>query len=212
MYTLCTLPPYALYLIVLLVIALSTNILWRVQINLRTKLALFGLCSLTAIVITLSLVRVVISRQSGLVDFISLILWAAIELSVGMSFLHISVDVRCVTKNVLIAIILACLAAFRNLYVATRNGKVQSENTKYTPCRRDITTQSNATDELLLGVGAHQRMTEISSMPRTFHRTTSRESFSDEESLGSGGIHITYDFRIRTDIDCNELYQPRLAD
>ncbi|OCK82942.1 hypothetical protein K432DRAFT_274115, partial [Lepidopterella palustris CBS 459.81] len=83
-----------------MIIVLSANIVMRVHIDLRKKLALLGICSLTAFIITITIVRVVVATDGKILDLSWLILFQGAELSV--------------------AIIVACLATFRTLYTMSK--------------------------------------------------------------------------------------------
>ena len=67
------------------VILVSTNLLWKIQISLRKKLALAAICSLTAFIICVTIVRVVVSLAGPYLDHLKLIFWGNLELSVGRS-------------------------------------------------------------------------------------------------------------------------------
>ncbi|KAF2691969.1 hypothetical protein K458DRAFT_325744 [Lentithecium fluviatile CBS 122367] len=80
------------------IIFLSTNVLWRVQLRLWTKLALGGIFSLTIFVVIVAIVRVVGAPTNGKLDLSWLVCWHGIELSV--------------------ALIIVSLASFRILYTS----------------------------------------------------------------------------------------------
>jgi predicted ABC-type sugar transport system permease subunit len=69
----------------LTVIGLSTNLLWRIQIDWRKKLALVGICSLTSFIIAVAIARVVVATADTNFDLTFLILWGGVELTVGKS-------------------------------------------------------------------------------------------------------------------------------
>ena len=66
-----------------LVIVVSTTILWKVQISTRKKLALAGICSLTALIICISVIRISIGSSGGRLDDASYILLGGIEIAIG---------------------------------------------------------------------------------------------------------------------------------
>lgn len=70
-------------LILLIVILLLTNVLWRIRLNIWTKLALCGIFSLTVFVIIIAIIRVVVAPLNGKLDLSWLVCWQGIELSVG---------------------------------------------------------------------------------------------------------------------------------
>ncbi|MCJ1431731.1 hypothetical protein MMC27_001086 [Xylographa pallens] len=107
------------------IILVSTNILWNIQINLRKKLALVGICSLTVFVIFVAIIRVVVSTKDDALDLTWLILWGGVESSVGQSFIPVlstgdplREGANCFLHT---AIIIACLASFRALYTRSEN-------------------------------------------------------------------------------------------
>ena len=69
-----------MYIVIILV---STNLLWKVQISLRKKFALAGICSLTALIICVSITRIIVLFDGPFLDIIKEILWANLELSIG---------------------------------------------------------------------------------------------------------------------------------
>ena len=68
---------------ILLVIVVSTNILWKVQISTRKKLALAGICSLTAIIICISVIRISLGSSDGRLDDANYILLGGVEIAIG---------------------------------------------------------------------------------------------------------------------------------
>ncbi|PIG83976.1 hypothetical protein AARAC_008633 [Aspergillus arachidicola] len=81
-----------------IVIVLSGNVMWKVQINWPKKLALIGVSFLTGFIIVIALVRLLLSVSGkGILNPAWLVLWNAVEICV--------------------AIIVACLASFRTFYI-----------------------------------------------------------------------------------------------
>ncbi|KAH7096036.1 hypothetical protein FB567DRAFT_514057 [Paraphoma chrysanthemicola] len=83
------------------IILLSTNVLWRIRLQMLTKLALGGIFSLTLFVIAVAIIRVVIAPRNGVLDLSWLVCWQGVEISV--------------------ALIVVCLASFRILYTSMQN-------------------------------------------------------------------------------------------
>ena len=73
---------------ILVVIVISTNILWKVQISTRKKLALAGICSLTAIIICISAIRISLGSSGGGFDDASYILLGGVEIAIGKRLLE----------------------------------------------------------------------------------------------------------------------------
>lgn len=70
---------------ILTVITVPANLLWKVQISLRRKLALAGIFSLTVFVMIFAIVRVVMIRsQSIQPDQTWMCTWNYVEQTVGM--------------------------------------------------------------------------------------------------------------------------------
>lgn len=61
------------------------SLLWKVKMPLRQKLALMGIFSLTLIVMTISIVRVAVTRTSDKrsADQTWIFVWANVEMGVG---------------------------------------------------------------------------------------------------------------------------------
>jgi hypothetical protein len=70
-------------LIRVLVILLSTNVLWRIRLRILTKLALGGIFSLTLFVIAIAIIRVVMAPRNGVLDLSWLVCWQGVEISMG---------------------------------------------------------------------------------------------------------------------------------
>ncbi|KAI0452782.1 hypothetical protein F5B21DRAFT_526627 [Xylaria acuta] len=74
------------------IVVVSGNIVWRVQVPRRKKLALGGICSLTIFIIVVAIVRI-----TGPPDQTWILLWSSVEMTT--------------------AIFVACIASFRTLYI-----------------------------------------------------------------------------------------------
>lgn len=86
-----------------LLILMSTNLLWNALIEVRKKLALTGIFSLTIFVISVSIARVVLTTSGPRLDLTWLLLWSGLEMTV--------------------AIIVACLGSFRILYTSSERSR-----------------------------------------------------------------------------------------
>ncbi|KAL8644237.1 MAG: hypothetical protein Q9226_007866, partial [Calogaya cf. arnoldii] len=92
-------------------IAPPIMMLWNVRIPLGKKIALMGLFSLTVIVIAVSIVRVaVVTSRDTQADVTWLYIWSLIEMAV--------------------AVIVSCLASFRQLFVASNKPIKQAPKQK----------------------------------------------------------------------------------
>ncbi|KAH9909907.1 hypothetical protein F4778DRAFT_775815 [Xylariomycetidae sp. FL2044] len=80
------------------IVLVSGNVVWKVQLPLKKKLALAGICSLTVFMIVVEIVRI-----TGPADQTWLLLWSGIEM--------------------MIAIVVACSASFRSLYTHTKHSR-----------------------------------------------------------------------------------------
>lgn len=65
------------------VILMSTFFLWNASIEVRKKLALTGIFSLTIVIISVSITRVVLTTSGSRLDLTWLLLWSGLEMSVG---------------------------------------------------------------------------------------------------------------------------------
>ena len=74
------------------VILIPLKLLWKVQINIRQKLALLAIFFLTAVTMVFSLVRVVVGLKGPREDDVWLFFCAIIELTIGntLSLHHLS--------------------------------------------------------------------------------------------------------------------------
>ena len=69
---------------------MSTNLLWNALIDVRKKLALTGIFSLTIFVISVSITRVVLTTSGPRLDLTWLLLWSGLEMTVGTHFMPYS--------------------------------------------------------------------------------------------------------------------------
>ena len=74
-----------------LVIILPVTLLWNVRINIRKKLTLIALFSMTTFIMITSVIRIVFANSSAsFLDQSWFYSWSAIEMAVGTSILHIT--------------------------------------------------------------------------------------------------------------------------
>ncbi|MCJ1307638.1 hypothetical protein MMC25_001285 [Agyrium rufum] len=92
----------------MLILSFPLNILWKVKISRKKKLALAGICSLTVFVIAFAIARIAISTQNESIAAAMprLVYWGSIEVTIAM--------------------IVACLASFRTLYVSATERTVHT--------------------------------------------------------------------------------------
>ncbi|KAI0020445.1 hypothetical protein F4780DRAFT_372666 [Xylariomycetidae sp. FL0641] len=83
------------------IIIIPVNIVWRARIPLKKKIALGCVCSLTALMIVVTIVRVAVGSTEQQVYITWLLLWNSVEMT--------------------LAIVVACVASFRGLYCHTKN-------------------------------------------------------------------------------------------
>ena len=98
--------------------------LWNIRVPRRQKLILMAIFSVVVVVIIVAIVRVVLvnSTQRN-ADITWLYFWSNIEMTTCM--LNISVRLGCMCFSLLAAIIIACVASFRQLFVNTNNQRKQ---------------------------------------------------------------------------------------
>lgn len=133
------------------VMLIPITMLWGVQMKRGRKAALAGIFSLVVITMIFAIVRtaVVGSVATHLPDSSWLYMWSAIETSVGKQIMHLcyadsSSNTGCV------AIIVACLASFRNLF--------SRENSRSQPKRYEPPNSSNI---FLRGTKSRSRMRNL---------------------------------------------------
>jgi hypothetical protein len=164
-------------------------------------------------VIAVSIARITVSRQNGLADLTSLILWGGVELSVGKP--HPSTisnhDLNHRAKCFITAVILACLASFRTLYTASRVEKSRDDTVPQTPYRKKDAAYSNITDEMPLSMGVPQHVAEISSVPDSWQWTSYHEGTSDEERPDPNSVHVRHDFKVQTSDRSDGPFEMRAA-
>ncbi|KAK4196116.1 hypothetical protein QBC40DRAFT_314240 [Triangularia verruculosa] len=94
------------------ILAIPVNIVWSLQIRWRKKLALVGLFSLTFITMAIAIVRIVVlhttRKQLGSLDPIALVFWSLMEID--------------------IAVLIACLSSFPQLFVRSKPRQVEKPN------------------------------------------------------------------------------------
>lgn len=112
-----------------LVITIPVLLLWNSRISWKKKLLLMSIFSLTVIVIIISIVRIsLIISSANRGDISWLYLWSNIEVVICM-FSHLCTLMLSLslTLEPFTAIIVACLASFRQLYVKSdKPGRIQA--------------------------------------------------------------------------------------
>ena len=96
--------------------------MWKVQISTRKKLALAGICSLTAVIICISAIRISLGSSGGRLDDATYISLGGVEIAIGNRFLEGEDSPLKLTYFSSLAIVVACLASFRALY--THNARL----------------------------------------------------------------------------------------
>ena len=128
------------------VITVPIIMLWNARISQKQKMALMSIFSLTIIVIIVSIVRVALaSSPNKNIDTVWLFMWNTIELAVGMFvlFFHFSAHRTDSPLSFSSAIVVSCLASFRQLYVKSRQPRLVAKSASITPLwRRVVLTAS----------------------------------------------------------------------
>ncbi|MCJ1467454.1 hypothetical protein MMC07_006079 [Pseudocyphellaria aurata] len=100
------------------VMLIPITMLWGLQMKWRRKFALAGIFSLVVITMTFAVIRIAVITSSEtyyVIDSSWLYMWSAIEVYVGQWTRYPSfIDI--INNTVPLAIIVACLASFRNLF------------------------------------------------------------------------------------------------
>lgn len=106
------------------------NIVWKARVPLKKKIALAGICSLTAFMMVCAIIRVAGDTKGKSTDLTWFLVWNAAEMTVGtlpFRFNTRSSVPAITTKHsdnlILLAIIVACIASFRSLYTKAKNTK-----------------------------------------------------------------------------------------
>ncbi|KAL3481033.1 hypothetical protein BJX99DRAFT_254012 [Aspergillus californicus] len=137
----------------LLIISIPVLMLWRLRIPLRKKILLMGLFSLTILVIVIALVRVTVNNLT--LDIAWLFFWSFLEVAT--------------------AIIVACLASFRQLFVSHNNQTTYNN-------QQDDTTSRPSQQKRNSGSLMFQSMIQ-SALHRSFHGYGHRDR-SQTQDLG----------------------------
>lgn len=102
------------------VICVPIEILWKVQIDLRKKLALGAIFSLTAFVIAVAIARAaVVTSLGGLaIDMPLIAFLGGLEVTVGSSCAEFQISLQAFfqTDHETTAVVIACLVSFRALF------------------------------------------------------------------------------------------------
>ena len=134
------------------VMLIPFTMLWGVQMKRSRKAALAGIFSLVIITMTFAIVRtaVVGSAKKRVPDSSWLYMWSAIETSVGKLMMMRLFYNETTNDTVSLAIIVACLASFRNLF--------SRENSRHQPKRYEPPNSSNI---FLRGSKSRSRMRNL---------------------------------------------------
>ena len=94
------------------------NLLWNTRINLRQKLALVTLFSLTAITMVFSIVRVEVALRGAREDDSWFYVCTTLELTIGWSFRYFTAPsyIKRLTFRFPLAIIITCIVSYRSLF------------------------------------------------------------------------------------------------
>ncbi|CAD6588374.1 MAG: hypothetical protein ASARMPRED_003539 [Alectoria sarmentosa] len=155
-----------------LIILMSTNLLWNASIEIRKKLALTGIFSLTIFIIGVAIIRVVLTTSGSGLDLTWLLLWSGLEMTV--------------------AILVACLASFRILYTSSERSRRSAL----------IDDQSNKTAERLdngPGIPLNARVmssTRIIASENTHHKRQTSAATFEEAILPMDNVHIQHKYSV----------------
>lgn len=155
-----------------LIILMSTNLLWNASIDVRKKLALTGIFSLTVFIISVSIIRVVLTTSEPGLDLTWLLLWSGLEITV--------------------AIIVACLASFRILYISSE----RSGHSTF------IDDYSNRTAEYIgnaTGVPLNARVvnpTSITTSENTRHKRLTSADMFEEAILPMDNVYVQHKYSV----------------
>ena len=96
--------------------------LWHVRIKLQQKLILLSIFSITVVVMIVSIIRVaVVHSDNQNADISWLYLWSNIEMATCMCSRSRLLQSRLLISSLSIAIIIACVASFRQLFITSQN-------------------------------------------------------------------------------------------
>ncbi|KAH6669839.1 hypothetical protein B0J14DRAFT_486176 [Halenospora varia] len=162
-------------------IGLSTNLLWRIRINWRRKVALAGIFSLTAFVIAVAIARVIVATSSERLDFTFILLWGAVELSVS--------------------IIVACLASFRTLYTAKRAERSGNSRPKNPQLSKNINSHNNISDAIpLKHQGSSLQNSKNSQEAPSWEWSSQIGGVADNSNENSSAIYVKREYEVHASI------------
>ncbi|CAF9934782.1 MAG: hypothetical protein ALECFALPRED_006087 [Alectoria fallacina] len=151
---------------------MSTNLLWNASIEVRKKLALTGIFSLTIFIIGVAIIRVVLTTSGSGLDLTWFLLWSGLEMTV--------------------AILVACLASFRILYTSSDRSRRSAL----------IDDQSNRTTERLdngPGIPLNARVmssTRIIASENTHHKRQTSAATFEEAILPMDNVHVQHKYSV----------------
>lgn len=169
-----------------LIILMSTNFLWNASIEVRKKLALTGIFSLTILIISVSITRVVLTTRGPRLDLTWLLLWSGLEMSV--------------------AIIVACLASFRILYTSSERSRrstlVDEQPNRAT--RRLGDDHGIPLSTLVLNSSS------VIAVESTGHRRESSADTFEEAILPMDNVYVQHKYSVfpETRKNCEEIRSP----
>ncbi|KAE8382377.1 hypothetical protein BDV26DRAFT_253858 [Aspergillus bertholletiae] len=146
----------------MLILSIPILILWNTRISLQKKLVLFGVFSATVVIMAVAIIRVVVNNSlNSSVDIGWLYLWSFVEMGT--------------------AIIIACVASFRQLFVTSQNqhlfGKVNP--TPYNPLLGGSSKKYGRSQERPGGEDTESQTSDVAIMPMS-------------------SVHVRHDFEVAT--------------
>ncbi|CAD6580171.1 MAG: hypothetical protein ASARMPRED_009375 [Alectoria sarmentosa] len=167
--------------------------LWKVQISFKKKLALLGIFCLTVITILFAVIRIaVMPNKTSTADITWLCFWAHIETGA--------------------AVIVACLASFRQLFVMSN----QSGSDKQIPSSESSTDLGSSRIKVVLTRFFHPLSKALSGLKSFFFSSQTRphtaeyqfSNKSAEDSLPWGTIPVDQAFGSSTQVYLDEMEKP----
>ncbi|KAI0018949.1 hypothetical protein F4780DRAFT_749400 [Xylariomycetidae sp. FL0641] len=114
------------------IVAVSANIVYRAHIPWNKKAVLAFVCSLTAVMVVVAIIRITVGAPNKVPDLSWLLLWNSVEMT--------------------LAIFVACIASFRSLYIQAKTSRQEEIPPSYElkrPSARRILASTFGTDTLL---------------------------------------------------------------
>lgn len=175
------------------VISIPVLILWHVQIPLRRKLILFAIFSVTVVVMIVSILRVaLLNSEAQNADISWLYLWSNIEMATCMwSRFPACLDSFTDQLPPSTAIIIACVASFRQLFVSTQNQHQFGGPSESTP-RRSLLSYLRFRSKFSNSSGSHTKW------PTSHGRRQDLLAKADSQThiVPLDGIHVSHNVHI----------------